>query len=59
MIKLFKYLFHNVKKDNQFNYHKIGCRLRGHRFTVINNSGGLKISPYCIEYCPCCGERLR
>jgi hypothetical protein len=44
--------------DLEGNYHNYLCKLRNHRFTVIQNSGGLKVHECYVKYCPCCGEKL-
>lgn len=58
MRDFFKWLFYDVKKDRQHNYHKRSCKLYNEKFTVIQNSCGQKVWQCHIKYCPCCGERL-
>ena len=58
-MRIFKIIFSNVMIDNEFNYHKLGCRLFNHRFTVIQNHYGKKLYDCEIKYCPCCGEKMR
>jgi hypothetical protein len=56
MFKRFKRIWFGISKDCQHNYHKLGCLLYSHAFTVIKNTDGSKM--YRIKYCPICGEKL-
>lgn len=46
-------------KDNLGNYHKIDCKYRNQRFTIIKNATGFKVADQLQTYCFYCGANLR